>query len=43
MLTFKRLKLKRPQTAKKFRSHIDDCYAEVLKEEESSPKIKAKL
>jgi long-chain acyl-CoA synthetase len=36
------LKLKRPQTVKKYRSHIDDCYAEGLAEEEAKG-TKAKL
>ncbi|KAH7112186.1 long-chain-fatty-acid-CoA ligase/ protein binding protein [Dendryphion nanum] len=35
------LKLKRPQTAKKYRQEIDDCYEEALREEES--KARAKL
>ncbi|KAH9867455.1 hypothetical protein IAQ61_008049 [Plenodomus lingam] len=34
------LKLKRPQTAKAFRQHLDDCYEEALAEE---TKVKAKL
>ncbi|KAH7089777.1 long-chain-fatty-acid-CoA ligase 1 [Paraphoma chrysanthemicola] len=34
------LKLKRPQTAKAFRQHLDDCYEEALAEES---KAKAKL
>ncbi|KAJ4369633.1 medium-chain fatty acid-CoA ligase faa2 [Neocucurbitaria cava] len=34
------LKLKRPQTAKAFRQHLDDCYEEALAEE---TKAKAKL
>ncbi|KAL6708264.1 medium-chain fatty acid-CoA ligase faa2 [Coniothyrium glycines] len=33
------LKLKRPQTAKAFRQHLDDCYEEALAEE-SKPKAK---
>ncbi|KAF2261687.1 long-chain-fatty-acid-CoA ligase 1 [Lojkania enalia] len=37
------LKLKRPQTAKMYRDHLDDCYDEALKEEEASGKVKAKL
>ena len=37
-----RLKLKRPQTAKAFRQHLDDCYEEALAEE-ASGKAKAKL
>ncbi|KAF1966407.1 long-chain-fatty-acid-CoA ligase 1 [Bimuria novae-zelandiae CBS 107.79] len=36
------LKLKRPQTAKAFRQHLDDCYEEALAEEENG-KVKAKL
>ncbi|KAF2118971.1 long-chain-fatty-acid-CoA ligase/ protein binding protein [Lophiotrema nucula] len=36
------LKLKRPQAAKAYRNHIDDCYEEALKAEESAPK-RAKL
>jgi long-chain acyl-CoA synthetase len=39
-LTLCRLKLKRPQTAKAFRQHLDDCYEEALAEES---KVKAKL
>lgn len=35
-----RLKLKRPQTAKKFRKHLDDCYEEALAEEKGKPKAK---
>lgn len=35
------LKLKRPQTAKKYRQELDDCYEEALQEEQS--KAKAKL
>jgi len=35
-----RLKLKRPQTAKAFRQHIDDCYDEALAQESQA---KAKL
>ncbi|KAF2024577.1 acetyl-CoA synthetase-like protein [Setomelanomma holmii] len=34
------LKLKRPQTAKVFRSHLDECYEEALAEEKT---VKAKL
>jgi len=34
------LKLKRPQTAKAFRKHLDDCYEEALAEE---TKVKARL
>ncbi|KAF2016509.1 long-chain-fatty-acid-CoA ligase 1 [Aaosphaeria arxii CBS 175.79] len=38
------LKLKRPQTAKKFRQELDDCYEEALAEEASGKaKAKAKL
>jgi long-chain acyl-CoA synthetase len=40
MLTRCRLKLKRPQTVKAFRQHLDDCYEEALAEES---KLKAKL
>lgn len=40
MLTTLRLKMKRPQTAKAFRQHLDDCYEEALAEE---TKVKAKL
>jgi long-chain acyl-CoA synthetase len=41
LLTFGyRLKLKRPQTAKAFREHIDDCYEEAIAEEKT---VKAKL
>jgi long-chain acyl-CoA synthetase len=39
MLTTSRLKLKRPQTVKAFRQHLDDCYEEALAEE-SKPKAK---
>jgi long-chain acyl-CoA synthetase len=39
MLTMRRLKLKRPQTVKMFRQHLDDCYEEALAEE-SKPKAK---
>jgi long-chain acyl-CoA synthetase len=35
-----RLKLKRPQTAKAFRQHLDDAYEEALAEEKTA---KAKL
>jgi long-chain acyl-CoA synthetase len=35
-----RLKLKRPQTAKAFRQHLDDCYEEAIAEEKTA---KAKL
>jgi long-chain acyl-CoA synthetase len=37
-----RLKLKRPQTIKRYRSLLDECYDEALKEE-ASGKVKAKL
>ncbi|KAF2182710.1 long-chain-fatty-acid-CoA ligase/ protein binding protein [Zopfia rhizophila CBS 207.26] len=37
------LKLKRPQAAKRFRDHLDQCYEEALKEEELNGKVKAKL
>jgi long-chain acyl-CoA synthetase len=40
MLTVNRLKLKRPQTAKAFRQHLDECYEEALAEEKT---VKAKL
>ncbi|KAF2797258.1 long-chain-fatty-acid-CoA ligase 1 [Melanomma pulvis-pyrius CBS 109.77] len=36
------LKLKRPQTAKQFRDHLDDMYEEALAEE-AAGKVKAKL
>jgi long-chain acyl-CoA synthetase len=39
LLIVYRLKLKRPQTAKVFRQHLDDCYEEALAEE-SKPKAK---
>ena len=39
MLTLYRVKLKRPQTVKVFRQHLDDCYEEGLAEE-SKPKAK---
>jgi len=39
-LTRCRLKLKRPQTVKAFRQHLDDCYEEALAEESAA---KAKL
>lgn len=39
MLTRHRLKLKRPQTVKAFRQHLDDCYEEALAAE-SGPKAK---
>jgi len=35
-----RLKLKRPQTAKVFRQHLDDCYEEALAAEKT---VKARL
>lgn len=39
-----RLKLKRPQTAKKFRGELDQLYAEALAEEElGKGKAKARL
>ena len=39
-----RLKLKRPQTAKKFRAELDQLYAEALAEEElGQGKPKARL
>jgi long-chain acyl-CoA synthetase len=37
-----RLKLKRPQTAKAYRQHLDDAYAEALTAE-ANGKVKAKL
>ncbi|KAL8736055.1 MAG: hypothetical protein Q9181_002604 [Wetmoreana brouardii] len=37
------LKLKRPQTAKMYRTQLDELYAEVLAEEEAATKFKAKL
>lgn len=40
MLIYKhRLKLKRPQTAKKFRAQIDEMYAEGLAEEKPLAKL----
>lgn len=38
-----RLKMKRPPTAKKYRTHLDELYAEALAEEESGKNTKAKL
>jgi long-chain acyl-CoA synthetase len=38
-----RLKLKRPQTAKCYRDHLDELYDEGIKEEEANGKVKAKL
>jgi hypothetical protein len=35
--------LKRPQAAKKFREHIDECYTEGLLAEENRKAGKAKL
>jgi hypothetical protein len=36
--------MKRPPTAKKYRKHLDDLYAEALAEEDSKTKhVKAKL
>lgn len=43
MLTGHRLKMKRPVTAKTYRKHLDELYAEALAEEESGKTIKAKL
>ena len=37
-----RLKLKRPQTVKKFRTELDELYAEALAAEERTT-VKAKL
>lgn len=37
------LKLKRPQTAKCYRDHLDELYDEAIKEEEANGKVKAKL
>ncbi|KAF2736839.1 long-chain-fatty-acid-CoA ligase 1 [Polyplosphaeria fusca] len=37
------LKLKRPQTAKAFRGHIDACYEEALQQEAANPRVRAKL
>lgn len=42
-LYFFRLKLKRPQTAKRFREDIDTMYEEALAEDAASGKTKAKL
>ena len=39
----RRLKLKRPQTAKMYRQQLDELYAEVAAEEEGSTMVKAKL
>lgn len=38
-----RLKLKRPQTAKKFRAELDRLYEEALAEEVTGGKVKASL
>ena len=39
-----RLKMKRPPTAKMYRKHLDELYAEALAEEESvSRNVRAKL
>jgi long-chain acyl-CoA synthetase len=38
-----RLKLKRPQAAKKFREHLDEMYETALQEEQANKKTKAKL
>lgn len=35
-----RLKLKRPQTAKKYRNLIDEMYEEVTSEDNNKPKAK---
>ena len=35
--------MKRPQTAKMYRKHLDELYAEALAEEESGKKVRAKL
>ena len=35
--------MKRPQTAKMYRKHLDELYAEALAEEEPGQKVKAKL
>jgi len=35
-----RLKLKRPQTAKKYRKELDELYAEALEEEKKGGKAK---
>lgn len=37
------LKLKRPQTAKCYRGHLDELYDEAIKEEDANGKVKAKL
>ena len=38
------LKLKRPQTAKKYRAELDQLYAEALgAEEQANSKVKARL
>ena len=43
-MEFSRLKLKRPQTAKKFRPELDVLYAEALEAEKlGGPGAKAKL
>jgi len=39
MLMLNRLKLKRPQTAKKFRQHLDRMYEEALAEEKTKAKL----
>ena len=39
----RRLKLKRPQTAKTFRTDLDRLYEEALTEEATSRKLKASL
>lgn len=44
VLTARRLKLKRPQAAKKYRTELDELYAESLAaEEQAKSKAKAKL
>jgi long-chain acyl-CoA synthetase len=43
VLTITRLKLKRPQTAKKFRTDLDKLYEEALAEEAAGGKMKARL
>jgi len=35
--------MKRPPTAKKYRTHLDELYAEALAEEELGKNIRAKL
>lgn len=35
--------MKRPPTAKFYRKHLDELYAEALAEEESSKNVRAKL